>query len=298
MKKRLSMFLVVFVVGASLAHFGLAVSAEGSRWVVLKEFDEDLVVYATLSNQDESLAYNIRTLDDIESIKLPVAGGGFRVLKDAGSGEYSPDGNYFSFIKNGEQTLYIYDRKNKPFSKFHLADDFAWYAWSYDSKAIYVDYSIAYDEEHWEDIITRIDVKTGRTEELLRNNLHSFPVTTREPNTLYLRQLSDPTNSASGSFITKYNLTTKEFTPLPPLPSVIDWFWDSYTISPDGSTMIIGNLNYLYVISVSDGRIIDKVEFPRHLDIIAGYSWREDGSYVIFSLGLGQNIIKYTLPKN
>jgi Tol biopolymer transport system component len=209
------------------------------------------------------------------------------------NGNISPDGKYYSYTK--DKVLYVFKKNGNFVNKYMLTDEPESTVWTFDSKQIFVciyNYNINAKFN-----TCCIDIQSGTIKQILKSHYY-HPITINDNKKLFLLEDIDPKAPASDARIIQYDLQSKKAA-IVKLPFINDlYIYEDFTVSPDGKIIIFKSKRIVYVINIINQKIIDTFKLPGNLDI-GDYSWKSDGTYVIFAYysGTEYGIYKYTLPK-
>lgn len=274
------------------------VSGETTRLTKVYSFENDESGYAVLNNKDDSLLVTYYShKNSNKGIFWYKQGKKVKTINGAVNGSISPDGSYYSYVKNSE--LCIFKENGSLVKKVNVVgDEQESIAWSYDSKQLYV---CRYQNRKYN--IYCINIQSGTMKLILRSNYY-HPVPIIDNNKIFLLEDEVPYEPSNAKII-QYDLKTGKAT-LVKLPPIKDLFiYGEFTVSPDGRIVIFNSQGKIYVVDIVDQRIIDTFELPGEFEIsetpdISNFSWKPDDSYVIFAYYSTKpefGIYKYTLPK-
>ncbi len=251
------------------------------------EFPEEQMGYGSVNSTDDSLLITFYNFDEERWIFHQKNG---VKIENASNGIFSPDGRYYVYEKDNK--LYICDKNDKLINSVSVNDIYYPVVWSYDSKGIYFCEQSEKTTAYYFDII-----KETKKEILKSNNIYFRPISTKEENILYFLENTTPNEAESECHIVSFNLLTKRFERIK-LPKIKELhIFQEYTISPNGQIILFENIAdaFIYVVDVKENQILDKIKIEMNASV-GGFSWKSDGSYVIFTM-TQREIYKYTIPK-
>lgn len=218
-----------------------------------------------------------------------------RKIKGAYFGTVSPDGKYYSFVREGEMS--IFNDKDVAIGKIKMdIESIDKIFWSLDSDYLY--FSMFEDKTN----IYRFNVHNKNKEQIFSKRDYMRPTLTTKGNEMYLMQnkKSDPYDH----YLVKYNLLTKkiEMVQLPLIKNL--YLQNDVTVSPNGELAIISSKGIIYLINLEKRVVIDQIQIPKIKSeptlLVGDFSWKKDGSYVVFSFGSSESygVCKYYAPSN
>jgi WD40 repeat protein len=214
----------------------------------------------------------------------------FKKVSNATNGTFSPNGEYYTYIKSN--LLYLNNKKDKLLDKIPVKGTIESVVWSYDSGSIYI---CQQDKDY---IVKRYDLKTKELKEVLSSKkVYFHPVTVKNNNVLYLLENKYPGEAGADCNIVQFDLTKKKFEQVK-LPEIKDlWIFDGFSISPDGKIAIFENANdgVIYMVDLIKSKVIDTISTFEN-SMPGEYCWKSDGSYVLFTMSL-KEVFKYRTPK-
>ncbi|MCL6592140.1 MAG: hypothetical protein K6U80_19605 [Firmicutes bacterium] len=212
-------------------------------------------------------------------------------FSDVRTGTFSPDGNYYTYVKNKE-LFCIFSKSGKSIKQIPIKGIVDNVSWSYDSKYVY--FSTLKNEY----LIHRFNVKSGEYEIILKSyKTYYHPVTVMDVNILYFLESKDPEGvEIDDCNIVRYYLKEKRFEKvrLPEIDKL--WIANSFSVSPDNKYLIFEDFRtgLIHVVDLTTNKVIDSLSIPADIDTSIGfYCWKPDSSYVLFTVTL-KEIYKYS----
>jgi len=207
-------------------------------------------------------------------------------INGATFGMFSPDGKYYSFVKDG--AVHVFDMEDNLLASLSLLGKRLLISkrWSYDSKYIYV---CEVDEDY---SIYRFNLQTLEREMLMNTREYFKPIPVKNATELYmLKDKLPPDISGIDCEIVKYDIQEKTFEPVK-LPDIDNLhIYDIFTVSPDEKIIMFRGRGQIYVIDQVNMKEIDRV--PSGYEIFA---WDPESRYVLLTLTL-KEVCKYTIPE-
>jgi WD40 repeat protein len=243
--------------------------------------NDELLLLSTFIGEQPEVTFNLCFYKRTQVLKK---------ISNATNGTFSPNGKYYTFIK--DKLLYLNNEKDKLLAKIPVKGTIENVVWSYDSGNIYI---CQQDKDYK---INRYDLKTKEFKEVLSTKkVYFHPVTVINKNVLYLLENKYPGEAGADCSIVQFDLTKKKFEQVK-LPEIKDlWIFDCFSISPDGKIAIFENANegVIYLVDLINLKVIDTINTFEN-SMPGEYYWKSDGSYVLFTMSL-KEIIKYRIPK-
>jgi WD40 repeat protein len=285
---------VIFVLLIGFAN----VSGETTRLTKVYSFINGENGYAVLNNKDESLIVTyFNNIQESNGVFWYKEGKKTIITSCAENGSVSPDGKYYFYTKNKE--LYIFRDNKSLVCKIVLMEEPESLVWAYNSEQLYVCVCKNSNND-----IYCISVQNGTIKNIMSSKFY-HPITVRDPNKLFLLEDIEPNAPASNAKIVQYDLKTKKvvFVKIPYIKDL--YIYQYFTVSPDGRVVIFNSNGKIYIVDIVNKKVIESFELPGNFKItetpdVSDYSWKSDGSYVIFAYYSGKpeyGIYKYTLPK-